>query len=60
MSSVSRKLKCSIMAVITGGVVLVTPVIGASSAQAAPWNCPINGQGLSRSTICYQGSGEYR
>jgi len=35
-------------------------VVLAGTAEAAPWNCPISGSGVSRSTICYQGGGSYR
>lgn len=32
----------------------------ATSASAAPWNCPVKGEGLSRSTQCLAGAGWFR
>lgn len=42
------------LALIGGSLAFAAP------AQASPWNCPTSGSGNSRSTICYNGSGEYR
>lgn len=35
-------------------------VASASPAQASPWNCPVSGSGVSRSTLCLNGAGSYR
>lgn len=43
------------LSLLAGGVLAAAP-----AANAAPWNCPISGTGLSRSVICHQGTGGYR
>jgi hypothetical protein len=53
-----KKLVASLSAV---AVAIVLVVFAAPVANATPpWNCPTSGAGLSRSSICYQGSGQYR
>jgi hypothetical protein len=47
-----------------GGLALALGLGGVAAsavpASAAPWNCPISGAGNSRSTYCFNGSGEFR
>lgn len=53
-------IKKRIAALLLGAAMIVGSLVMASPAQAAPWNCPVSGTGKSRSTICYNGSGQYR
>lgn len=48
------------VAAVCASIGVVATLGVAAPAQAVPWNCPVSGTGLSRSTLCYQGSGAYR
>lgn len=54
--SAGRKFRATVLS----GAVLAGSLLAAPAASAAPYNCSVNGTGLSRSAICYQGSGSYR
>ena len=48
------------LAAVGAAIGLVATLGITAPAQAVPWNCPVSGTGLSRSTLCYQGTGSYR
>ena len=60
MLSLGGKIRRSAVALSTAFALSVGSALVASPAQAAPWNCPISGSGNGRSTLCYNGGGQYQ
>ncbi len=55
--TLKKRMAAGVVACMLG---LGGTVVLAAPASAAPWDCPISGAGLSRSTYCNNGSGQFR